>query len=553
VIRDEARHSIDSPRAYQPCIHDVARAWSRLLPEDIIWIGEDAWDERLGIVEASVDRLSLGSVVAVARHGARVTLGEEARDRILASRRHVEMIAGEERPVYGVTTGFGALATTHIPAHERRELQHALLRSHAAGMGPFVEPEVVRAMMVIRANTLAMGFSGVSVELVEALVAMLNAGVAPAVPEHGSLGASGDLTPLAHIGLCLTGEGWVLEDGEIVSAQRALEKVGLSPVQLQTKEGLALINGTDGMLGMLVLALEDLELLLETADVTTAMSVEALLGTDRVFSQELHAIRPHPGQLLSARNIHRLLQGSSIVASHRDSTHLVQDAYSLRCAPQVYGAARDTWGFARRVAERELASTTDNPVVLPDGRVESTGNFHGEPLAFALDFLAIAASEVGAITERRIDRMLDPARSQGLPPFLIPEAGTNSGFMIAHYAAASLAEENRRLALPASVGSLPTSAMQEDHNSLGWSAGRKLRRVLGNLGSILAVEALCAAQAIELRAPLQPAPATAAVLRRVREVIPFKNKDSFLAPELKIAEDLVRSGELVRAADAPVE
>jgi histidine ammonia-lyase len=500
-------------------------------------------------VTTSVDRLDLESVVAVARHGTRVMVGEEARHRILTSRGHVEAIIGEERPVYGVTTGFGALATTHIPTPERRELQHSLLRSHAAGMGPFVEPEVVRAMMVIRANTLAMGFSGVSVELVEALVAMLNADIVPAIPEHGSLGASGDLAPLAHVGLCLTGEGWVLEDREIAPAQHALEKAGLSAVRLQTKEGLALINGTDGMLGMLVLALEDFRLLLETADVTTAMSVEALLGTDRAFREELHAVRPHPGQLLSARNLHRLLQGSPMVASHRDSTHLVQDAYSLRCAPQVYGAARDTWGFARGIAERELASTTDNPVVLPDGRVESTGNFHGEPLAFALDFLAIAASEVGAITERRIDRMLDPARSQGLPPFLSPRAGTNSGFMIPHYTAASLAEENRRLSVPASVGSLPTSAMQEDHNSLGWSAGRKLRHVLENVARILAIEALCAAQAVELRAPQKPGPATSAFLRRIRREVPLRESDSFLAPDLKIAEKLVRGGELVRVAD----
>src|SRR5918997_739125 len=391
--------------------------------------------ESVGVAETSVDGLDLESVVAVARDGARVTMDDETRGRILASRRHVEGIIDDERPVYGVTTGFGALATTHIPTPERRELQHSLLRSHAAGAGPFVEPEVVRAMMVIRAKTLAMGFSGVSVELVEALIAFLNAGLIPTVPEHGSLGASGDLAPLAHIGLCLTGEGWVLEDGETVPAQRALEKASLSPMRLQTKEGLALINGTDGMLGMLILALKDFRLLLKTADVTTAMSVEALLGTDRIFSEELHAVRPPPGQLASARNLKRLLDGSPIVVSHRHSRHLVQDAYSLRCAPQVYGAARDTRGFASEIAERELASTTDNPIVLADGRVESTGNFHGEPLAFALDFLAIAASEVGAITERRIDRMLDPSRSQGLPPFLSPRAGTNSGFMISHYAA----------------------------------------------------------------------------------------------------------------------
>src|SRR5215207_10125707 len=501
-----------------------------------------------GIVEVDVDGLSLESVVAVARHGARLMISKEVRERILASRRHVEGIIGEERPVYGVTTGFGALATTHIPTPERRELQHSVLRSHAAGAGSFVEPEAVRAMMVIRAKTLAMGFSGVSVELVEALIDLLNAGLVPAVPEHGSLGASGDLAPLAHVGLCLTGEGWILEEGEIVSADQALKKAGLKTVRLQTKEGLALINGTDGMLGMLALALEDFELLLKTADVTTAMSVEALLGTDRVFREELHAVRPHPGQLSSARNLHRLLEGSPIVASHRDSAHLVQDAYSLRCAPQVYGAARDTREFARAIAGRELLSTTDNPVVLPDGRVESTGNFHGEPLAFALDFLAIAASEVGAITERRIDRMLDPARSQGLPPFLSPRAGTNSGFMVSHYTAASLAEENRRLATPASVGSLPTSAMQEDHNSLGWSAGHKLRKVLDNLKLILAVEALCAAQALELRSPLSPGPATKTVLTRIRREVPFMAEDRFVAPDLERARELVRSGELVRAA-----
>jgi histidine ammonia-lyase len=503
-------------------------------------------------VEAGVDHLNLESVVAVARHGVRVELGEEARERILASRRHVEGIIGEERPVYGVTTGFGALATTPIPTPERRALQHSVLRSHAAGAGPFVEPEVVRAMMVIRAKTLAMGFSGVSVELVEALVALLNAGLVPAVPEHGSLGASGDLAPLAHVGLCLAGEGWVLEDGEAVPAQRALKKANLEPVRLQTKEGLALINGTDGMLGMLILALEDFQPLLKTADVTAAMSVEALLGTDRVFREELHAVRPHPGQRSSARNLYKLLERSPIVDSHRDSTHLVQDAYSLRCAPQVYGAARDTWGFAAQIAERELRSTTDNPIVLPDGRVESTGNFHGEPVAFALDFLAIAAAEVGAITERRIDRMLDPSRSQGLPPFLSSRAGTNSGFMIAHYTAASLAEENRRLAVPASVGSLPASAMQEDHNSMGWSAGRKLRTVLENLGRILAIEALCAAQALELRTPLRPGPAASTVLKRIRQEVSFLEKDRFLAPDLKKAEELVRTGELVRSAQGAI-
>src|SRR5919205_1131620 len=450
-----------------------------------------------------VENLDPASVVAVARRGARVAMGEGARERVRVSRTHVERMIDDASPVYGVTTGFGALANTRIAAEERLELQHSLLRSHAAGMGEFIEPEVVRAMMAIRAKTLSAGYSGVRPELIDALVAFLNAGLTPAVPGYGSMGASGDLAPLAHIGLCLVGEGRLLERGEPVQTRDAMERAGIRPFRLATKEGLALINGTDGMLAMLLLALEDLRILLKTADVTAAMSVEALFGTDRVFREELHTLRPHPGQLASAANISRLLSGSPIVASHRDSPHLVQDAYSLRCAPQVYGAARDTLDHASLVARRELASVTDNPVVLPDGRVESAGNFHGEPLALVLDFLAIATSEVGAITERRIDRMLDPKRSEGLPAFLSPRAGVNSGFMIPHYTAAALAEENRRLANPASTGSLPTSAMQEDHNSMGWSAGRKLRRVLENVSSVLGIEAACAAQALDLRAPLQ--------------------------------------------------
>jgi histidine ammonia-lyase len=493
--------------------------------------------------------LDPASVVAVARRGARVAMGEEARERVRASRRHVERMIDEAHPAYGVTTGFGALANTRIPAEKRLELQQSLLRSHASGMGPFVEPEVVRAMMAIRAKTLSAGYSGVRPELIDALMTLLNADLTPAVPEHGSMGASGDLAPLAHVGLCLTGEGWILERGEPVLARETLQSAGIQPFQLATNEGLALINGTDGMLAMLLLAIEDLKVLLKTADVTAAMSVEALLGTDRVFREELHALRPHPGQVASAGNIARMLSGSPIVASHRDSPHLVQDAYSLRCAPQVYGAARETLDHASRVARRELDSVTDNPVVLPDGRVESVGNFHGEPLAFVLDFLAIAASEVGAITERRIDRMLDPKRSEGLPAFLSPQPGVNSGFMIPHYTAASLAEENRRLANPASTGSLPTSAMQEDHNSMGWSAARKLRHLLDNVSSILAVEAACAAQALDLRTPLKPGPATGAVLARIRQDIPFIDRDTFMAPHLKAAKELVVTGTLVLAAE----
>jgi histidine ammonia-lyase len=479
-------------------------------------------------------------------------MGREARERVLASRGRVEAMIEGSLPVYGVTTGFGALANTRIAADQRLELQRSLLRSHAAGMGPFLQPEIVRAMMAIRARTLAAGYSGVRPELVDALTDFLNAGLAPAVPEHGSMGASGDLAPLAHIGLCLIGEGLMLEDGEPVRAGMALQEAGLRPFSLAAKEGLALINGTDGMLAMLLLALEDLETILKTADVTAAMSVEALFGTDRVFREELHQLRPHPGQLASARNIGKVLSGSPIVASHRDSPHLVQDAYSLRCAPQVYGAARDTLDHAGLVAARELDSVSDNPVVLADGRVESAGNFHGEPLAFVLDFLSIAASEIGAITERRIDRMLDPGRSEGLPAFLSPRPGVNSGFMIPHYTAAALAEENRRLANPASTGSLPTSATQEDHNSMGWSAGLKLRRLVENVSRILAVEASCAAQALDLRRPLTPGLVTGAVLERIRQEVPFVDEDTFLAPYLQAAEEMVRSGALLAAAEETV-
>jgi histidine ammonia-lyase len=499
--------------------------------------------------EFYVENLDPASVVAVARQGARVAMGEEARERVRSCRGRVEIMIEGDRPVYGVTTGFGALANSRITAEKRLELQHSLLRSHAAGMGSFVEPEVVRATMAIRAKTLSAGYSGVRPELIDALVVFLNAGLTPAVPEYGSMGASGDLAPLAHVGLCLLGEGLLLEGGEPVQSRDVMARAGIRPLRLATKEGLALINGTDGMLAMLLLSLEDLKILLKTADVTAAMSVEALLGTDRVFREDLHSLRAHPGQLASAANISKLLSGSPIVASHRDSPHLVQDAYSLRCAPQVFGAARDALDHASLVAGRELASVTDNPVVLPDGRVESVGNFHGEPLAIVLDFLAIAASEVGAITERRIDRMLDPRRSEGLPAFLSPRAGVNSGFMISHYTAAALAEENRRLANPASTGSLPTSAMQEDHNSMGWSAGRKLRRLLGNVCRILAVEAACAAQALDLRSPLQPGHATSAVLQRIRQDIPFIEGDTFMAPHLEAAERLVSSGALAEAAE----
>ena len=362
-------------------------------------------------------------------------------------------------------------------------------------MGEPVEREVVRAMLLLRARSLAMGRSGARPLLVDQQVALLNAGLTPVVPEHGSLGASGDLAPLAHCALVMIGEGDVVHGREIVTRPAtALAGAGLEPVVLRAKEGLALINGTDGILGMLVLAITDLEVLVRLADVTAAMSVEALLGTDRAFAADLQALRPQVAQAVSAANLSRLLAGSAIVASHREGDPRVQDAYSLRCTPQVHGAALDTIAHARTIAERELDAAIDNPMILPDGRVESCGNFHGAPLGFACDFLAIAVAELSAICERRTDRLLDATRSHGLPPFLSPDPGVNSGLMIAHYTQAAMATENKRLAAPASVDSLPTSAMQEDHVSMAWSAARKLRRSVDNLRRVLAVELVCAAR-----------------------------------------------------------
>src|SRR4029453_17309096 len=355
--------------------------------------------------------------------------------------------------------------------------------SHAAGIGAPMPREVVRAMMLLRVRSLGLGHSGVRPVLARGLVDLLNAGITPWVPEHGSLGASGDLAPLAHCALVLLGEGWVLgKDGAGVSAAEAVHAAGLEPLELAAKEGLALINGTDGMLGMLLLEIDDAAHLFAMADVTAALAIEAMLGSDRPFLPELHAIRPHPGQAVSAANMHRLLQGSVIMDSHRDDmTHAVQDAYSMRCAPQVAGAARDTLDFATLVAGRELVSIVDNPVVLTDGRVLSTGNFHGAPLGFAADFLAIAADEGGSISQRGGDRLLYVCRSRYLPAFLTPDPGVNSGLMIAQYTAAGIVADNRRLSAPASVDSGPPPGRREDHVSMGWAATCKLRTVLDNV------------------------------------------------------------------------
>jgi histidine ammonia-lyase len=506
------------------------------------------------MIELRAGGLTPAEVVAVARDDEAAELMEDARDAMGESAAIVERLAASPEPAYGVSTGFGSLATTPIAADRREELQRALIRSHAAGMGEPVEREVVRAMMLLRARSLAMGYSGARPEVAEVILRILNAGVTPVVPEHGSLGASGDLAPLAHCALAVMGEGEVIDaEGRRRPAAEALAEAGIGPLTLRAKEGLALINGTDGILGMLVLAIWDLRALLQVADVTAAMSVEALLGTDRAFARDLIALRAQPGQAESATNLRQLLDGSPIVASHRYDDPRVQDAYSLRCAPQVNGAARDALGYADRVAKEELRSAIDNPMVLPDGRVESCGNFHGAPLALACDLLAMAVADTGAIAERRTDRLLDASRSEGLPPFLAEDPGVDSGLMIAQYTQAAMVAENRRLAAPAGVDSLPTSAMQEDHVSMGWGAARKLRAALGNLRRILAVEAACAARGLELRAPLEPGAGTGAALAAIRSAgVPGPGPDRQLSPELAAMEQLVASGELVDAVEGAI-
>ena len=494
--------------------------------------------------------LTFDDVLAVARYGAKVELSADAISAISESRAYIEKYATGDQPVYGVSTGFGALATRHIDVKDRVQLQKSLIRSHAAGIGPSVEKEVVRALMFLRLRTMASGRTGVRVELAQTFIDFLNADITPVVPEFGSLGCSGDLAPLSHCALSIMGEGRVCTPaGEVVDSLVAMKAAGITPVELEEKEGLALINGTDGMLGMLIMAISDLDDLTAVADITAAMSIEGLLGTDKVFAPELHfPLRPQVGQAVSAANIFGMLKGSGIVASHINDTSQVQDAYSLRCAPQVAGAVRDTIDYARTIAERELQSAIDNPVVLPDGRVASNGNFHGAPVGYVLDFLAIAATDLGSIAERRTDRALDRARSHGLPPFLADDPGVDSGLMIAQYTQAGLVSENKRLASPASVDSIPSSAMQEDHVSMGWSAARKLRKVVENLSRILAIELVTAARSIDLRTGLEPSPATGRVVVELRKSVQGPGPDRFISPELEAADLLVRSGAVTKAA-----
>jgi histidine ammonia-lyase len=499
-------------------------------------------------VSVGIGPLTVDEVVAVARHDAGVQLSPASLEAMSATRAVVDSLSEDPEPHYGISTGFGALATKPIPVEQRLELQRSLVRSHAASSGPEVEREVVRATILLRLSTLVTGRTGARPIVAETYAALLNAGITPTIGEYGSLGCSGDLAPLAHCALAIMGEGEVWVGDWKGPASEALASAGIEPVVLREKEGLSLINGTDGMLGMLCLAITDLTDLLDTADLAAAMSVEGLAGTDRVFAEDLQALRPHPGQAESAANMRAVLEGSGAIATHRSGGFTrVQDAYSLRCAPQVHGAARDTLTHARLVAGRELASAIDNPVILPDGRVESNGNFHGAPVGYVLDFLAIVIADVASMSERRTDRFLDKSRSGGLNPFLAHDPGVDSGLMIAQYTQAGIVSELKRLAAPASVDSIPTSAMQEDHVSMGWSAARKLRRSIDGLTRVLAIELMTSARGIQMRGET-PAPASAAVIERLRRVVPGAGPDRYLAPDIAAAVALVADGELLRAS-----
>jgi len=496
------------------------------------------------------DDLTLADVWDGAVHSVETELADVARDRMRASRELLESMHGEH--TYGVNTGFGRFVSAHVPEELAEELQLRLLRSHACGVGEPYPDEVVRGAMLLRANALAKGYSGARVETVELLVACLNRTVLPVVPARGSVGASGDLTPLAHLALPLVGEGEAVVDGERLDGGAALRRVGLEPIRLASKEGLSLVNGTQFMAAMAALGVVRARRLAGTADLACALSLEALQGSRTSFMPAVHRARPLKGQQEAAANVWRLLEGSAIVESHRWCDK-VQDAYSLRCAPQVHGACRDLLDYVEATVVVELNAATDNPLVLlEEGEIVSAGNFHGQPLAFALDALAIAVAELASISERRIERLVNPTLSDGLPPFLVEEGGLNSGFMIPQYVAAALVSENKVLAHPASVDSIPTSAGQEDHVSMGNAAGLKALRVLDNVERTLAIELLAGTQAIEFLAPLQPGEGVRAVHDFVRTLSTRLVEDRSLSADIERVADAIRSGAVLAAAEREI-
>ncbi len=495
--------------------------------------------------------LTIEDIVDVARNGRKVEVTDGAWAAVAASRAVVDELVARGEVAYGITTGFGEFAQVTIEPAQVAQLQRNLLMSHAVGVGVPLPTPVVRAMMVIRANTLVRGYSGVRQTLVERLLLLLNEDVIPVIPSRGSVGASGDLAPLAHMALPIIGLGQVRHEGDVIDAAEAHKRLSIRPLELAAKEGLALINGTQFMAGSGALMVHDATTLLADAQIVAAMSLEALMGSTAPFDDRVHALRPHPGQRIVAQNIRALTDGSGVVESHAGCAR-VQDAYSLRCIPQVLGACRDQIMNARATIEIEANSVNDNPIVFPDGDIISQGNFHGEPIAFALDILAIVASELASISERRIERLVNPDLSEGLKPFLVDNGGLNSGYMIAQYVAAALVSENKVQAHPASVDSIPTSANQEDHVSMGSISALKLAQVLRNLRSVIAIEAMCAAQALDFKADegLKAGVGSQAAHDAVRVAVPRLDNDRILSTDVAAIEGLLRAGALRDAVKA---
>ena len=508
-------------------------------------------DEQMAPLELDGLPLTLETIAEVASGARRVVIGAEARARVVASRGVIEEILATGQTVYGVNTGFGKLADVRIPAEKLAQLQTNLVRSHACGLGEPLSERESRAMVLLRANVLANGFSGVRVEVLELLAGMLNAGVHPVLPARGSGGASGDLAPLAHLALVVIGEGEAVVDGRRMAGGAAMAAAGLKPLALAAKEGLALLNGTQAMTALGGLAVAEAERLTAMADLAGAMSLEALKGTPVAFDARIHAARPHAGQIAAAKNLTALLEESEIRLSHMNAADdtRVQDAYCLRCMPQVHGAVRGVRAHARQVLETESGSATDNPLVFPAteglaGEVLSGGNFHGAPLAYAFDYAALALTDLASMSERRIDRLINPDINEGLPAFLCSDAGLSSGYMIAHVTAAALLNECKVLAHPSSTDSVPTSGGKEDHVSMGMTGALKLRQIVGNLRHILAIEMLCAAQGLDFRLPLKPSRAVGEAQAAIRAVVEHLGEDRVPAPDIEAVAGLIEAGGL---------
>ncbi len=497
------------------------------------------------------DGMSLDDLVAIAREGYKVRLTKKSEERIINTRKMIEMWVKEERVIYGVTTGFGALSDVTISRKDAQSLQQNILMSHAAGVGDLLDNETVRAVMALRIKDLARGHSGICLETVSHIIALLNRGICPVVPEKGSVGASGDLAPLAHLCLVLIGKGEAFYEGQRLSGIEALQKCNLNPLTLKAGEGLALVNGTQVMTAIGGLSIYDAIKLSKMTDISAAMSLEVLMGSKTEFDKRIHQVRPHPGQAAAADNMDRITRDSEIISSHKDCSR-IQDAYTLRCSPQVHGASKDAIMYAKKVIETEMNSSTNNPLIFSESQEFLLGgNFHGQPVALALDFLCMAISELANISERRIERLVNPQLS-GLPAFLVSDGGLNSGFMLAQYTAASLVSENKVLSHPACVDSIPTSANKEDHVSMGTISARKLREIVRNTEYVIAIELLCGAQAMDLFTNMKPGEGTLVAYNIIRNEIPHLEKDRIISKDIETMVRLMRSGTILEKIEKVV-